>query len=72
MRGGTSRSCSYGRIVGLTTPGTPVSSTNKTERHKITEIVLKVALNTIKTELSKIFVHVIPSTSFCVSECLPF
>jgi hypothetical protein len=26
----------------------PVSSTNKTERHKITEILLKVALNTIK------------------------
>ena len=29
-------------------PGTPVSSTNKTDRHDITEIVLKVALNTIK------------------------
>ena len=28
-------------------PGTPVSSTNKTDRHDITEIVLKVALNTI-------------------------
>jgi hypothetical protein len=26
----------------------PVSSTNKTERHDITEILLKVALNTIK------------------------
>ena len=26
--------------------GTPVSSTNKTERHDITEILLKVALNT--------------------------
>ena len=29
-------------------PGTPVSSTNRTDRHDITEILLKVALNTIK------------------------
>ena len=28
-------------------PGTPVSSTNKTDRHEITKILLKVALNTI-------------------------
>jgi len=28
-------------------PGTPVSSTNKADRHNITEILLKVALNTI-------------------------
>ena len=28
-------------------PGSPVSSTNKTDRHEITEILLKVALNTI-------------------------
>jgi hypothetical protein len=27
-------------------PGTPVSSTNKTDRHDITEILLKVSLNT--------------------------
>jgi hypothetical protein len=27
--------------------GTPVSSTNKTDHHDITEILLKVALNTI-------------------------
>ena len=27
-------------------PGTPVSSTNNTERHDITEILLKVTLNT--------------------------
>jgi len=27
--------------------GTPVSSTNKTDSHDITEILLKVALNTI-------------------------
>jgi hypothetical protein len=29
-------------------PGPPVSSSNKTDRHDITEILLKVALNTIK------------------------
>ena len=29
-------------------PGTPVSSTNKTDRHDITEILLKLALNTMK------------------------
>ena len=28
-------------------PGTPVSSTNKTDRHDITEIFLKMLLNTI-------------------------
>jgi hypothetical protein len=28
-------------------PGTPVSSTNKTDCHDITEILLKVTLNTI-------------------------
>ena len=30
-------------------PGTPVSSTNKTDCHNITEILLKVALNTINS-----------------------
>jgi hypothetical protein len=35
-------------VVGqLFSPDTPVSSTNKTDRHDITEILLKVALNTI-------------------------
>jgi len=29
-------------------PGSPVSSTNKTDRYDITEVLLKVALNTIK------------------------
>jgi hypothetical protein len=29
-------------------PGSPVSSTNKTDRHKITEILLKVKLITMK------------------------
>ena len=31
-------------------PGPQVSSTNKTDRHNITEILLKVALNTINTK----------------------
>jgi len=31
--------------------GTPVSSTNKTDHHDITEILLKVALNTINPKL---------------------
>ena len=33
--------------VGSFSPGTRISSTNKTDRHGITEILLKVALNTI-------------------------
>jgi hypothetical protein len=33
------------------TPGTPLSSTNKTDRHDITEILLKVTLNTITLTL---------------------
>jgi hypothetical protein len=32
-------------------PGTPVSSTNKTDCHDIAEILLKVALNTINPNL---------------------
>jgi len=32
-------------------PGTPVSSTNKTDCHNIAEILLKVALNTITLTL---------------------
>jgi len=35
------------RQVGVFFFGTPVSPTNKTDRHDITEILLKVALNTI-------------------------
>jgi hypothetical protein len=40
--------------------GTSVSSTNKTDHHVITEILLKVALNTIKpTNYEKTFRHII-------------
>ena len=38
-------------------PGTPVSSTNKTDRHDITEILLKVAFNTIT--LYYIYIYII-------------
>jgi len=34
-------------VSDLQQVGTPVSSTNKTDRHDITEILFKVALNTI-------------------------
>ena len=37
-------------------PGPPVSFTNKTDCHDITEILLKVALNTIKQNKLKIFI----------------
>jgi hypothetical protein len=39
-------------------PGPPVSSTNKTDHHDITEILLKVALNTIK-QTNQIFCDII-------------
>ena len=35
-------------------PATPVSSTNKTDHHDITEILLKVALNTIRPNLDQL------------------
>ena len=41
------------RQAGAFLLGTPVSSTNKTDRHNIVEILLKVALNTILTPMSK-------------------
>ena len=38
-------------------PGTPVSFTNKTDRHYIAEILLKVTLNTINCNLIPIIVN---------------
>jgi hypothetical protein len=35
------------QVCGLFSPGTPVSSNSNTDRHDITEILLKVAQNTI-------------------------
>jgi hypothetical protein len=52
--------------VGGFLRGPPVSSTNKTDRHDITEILLKVALNTIKQTHNEesffIFYHTYTST----------
>jgi hypothetical protein len=46
--------------------GTPVSSTNKTDRHDITEILLKVVLNTVNlTHQSKYKINTIISLSQC-------
>jgi hypothetical protein len=45
------------RQVGVFSAGIPVSSTNKTDCHDITEILLKVALNTIK-QTNKIFLTI--------------
>jgi hypothetical protein len=42
------RSCTRFGLGLWFSRGTPVSSTNKTDRHDITEILLKVALSTIK------------------------
>ena len=38
----------YDNPIFWFSPGTPVSSTNKSDHHDIIEILLKVALNTIK------------------------
>jgi hypothetical protein len=43
------------------TPCTPVSPINKTGRHVITEILLKVALNTIKQKTNKQYILVVAS-----------
>ena len=53
--------------VGGFSPGTPVSSTNKIDRHDRTEILIKVAINTIKptnhifTERHVFIMAVVPS-----------
>jgi len=39
-------------------PGTPVTSTNKTDRHDITEILLKMALNTINQPTFHLDIHI--------------
>jgi hypothetical protein len=44
-------------VSDLLSPGPQVSSTNKTDRQDITEIVLKVALNTIKQTSNNIYHH---------------
>ena len=50
----TSYNCNFNSVCQWLATGqwfslrTPISTTNKTDRHDITEIFLKVALNTIK------------------------
>ena len=39
--------CDFGKVGRWFYPVAPVSSTNKNDRHGITEILLKVVLNTI-------------------------
>ena len=52
--------CQWLATCGWFSLGRPVSSTNKTDRHDLTEILLKVALNTIKqTTLTNKKSHVI-------------
>jgi hypothetical protein len=41
--------CQLLAAVRWFSPGTPVSSNNKTDRHDISEILLQMALNTINT-----------------------
>jgi len=49
----------------LFSPGTPVSSTNKTDCHDIAEILMKVALNTIKPTNHKLpMLHVKKESCF--------
>ena len=53
-------------------PGTPVSSTNKNDRHDITEILLTVALNTINLTY---MMYILLLTYFCIvwlTNCIPF
>ena len=48
-------------------PGTPVSSTNKTDHHDVAEILLKVALNTIKqTNIKKFLVLIYLHITFII------
>ena len=48
--------------------GTPVSSTNKTDRHYITKLLLKVVLNTITQEWNE--TSTFHTTNFVTNECI--
>ena len=59
--------------MSVISPGPPVSSTNKTDHHDISDILLKVTLNTIKPtnqigqKLSKLFIsHAVCFSWLCV------
>ena len=53
-------------------PGPPVSSTNKTDRHIIIEILLKVALNTITITLTLVCIWLCNRKTFEHKFLLPF
>ena len=57
------------RQVNGFSPGTPVSSTNKTDHHDIAEILLKVALNTISHPARQSVVMKVMCISFCRQSC---
>jgi hypothetical protein len=60
--------CQWLAIGQWFSPGPPVSSTNKTDRHDITEILLKVALNTIKSNQSKPYSRYLKPFSYVKSK----
>ena len=72
--------CQWLVAVWWFSPGHPVYSANKTDRHGITEILLKVAWNTIRpnqTEAldfipSRFAERIAQSVIFCVVVCNPF
>jgi hypothetical protein len=49
-------------------PGPPVSLTNKTDRHDMTEILLKVALSTIKQTFKYLFLLAVSTLVFLIEE----
>ena len=56
----------------LVDPGTPVSSTNKADHHDITEILLRVALNTINQAKQMVIRYEISIISQMTMDCIPF
>jgi hypothetical protein len=54
---GCVETCWYISVELVTSPDTQISYTNKTDCHDITEILLKVALSTIKQTNQRIFFH---------------
>jgi hypothetical protein len=49
-------------------PGSPVDTTNKTDHHDITEILLKVALSTHKQKLAPVCANTITATTALILE----
>jgi hypothetical protein len=62
--------CQWLTVDRWFSPGPPVSPLNKTDRHDITVILLKVALNTIKTNKQIKCRHLPPQPYYLVSDYL--